>query len=60
MNKHWINKILIDKDWISLGIGIRNEEDFYRYRTYQRILEIHLFLLHIRLGYLIEKVENDK
>lgn len=60
MNKHWINKILIDKHWISLGIAIRNGEDFYRYRTYQRILEIHLFLLHIRFGYLVEKVESDE
>ncbi len=60
MNKHWINKILIDKHWISLGIAIRNGKDLlYGYRTYQRILEIHLFLLHIRLGYLVEKGEID-
>ncbi len=59
MTKQYIKKLLIDKNWISLGITFRNGKDLlHGWNVYQRILEIHLFIIHIRLGYLIKKEDR--
>lgn len=46
-----INKIMIDKKWITLGIQIGKERDLM-YGPYAGSLaiQIHLFIIHIRLG----------
>ena len=58
MRKEWINEFIVDRHYISFGMSVEYGAFLPKWNTFQRILQIHLFIVHIQLGYLIEKKNN--